>query len=266
MSLVSNTDLQNGLDKFCRWLSMSVGDANFQNDFNAGMDAADLACFSGVDSLYNLIIATANESWIGDLANAAKNVDENPPTPPSRFLFSVPGAAAIITAINNHIKTYGGGPTTLDAYLTSLNGPLSAQTPTLRVHQTYYDHFATLSRQNVFIGVDTLLAHVVATGPTAATFTADAALPTFVAGAKVVAKNNGALTSDTTVSITGKKIDGTTATLTATITTHTDGHETDLSSVLKLFVAVTALNSISGATSGNRIDFVAKTDRDITNA
>ena len=78
-------------------------------------------------------------------------------------------------------------------------------------------------------------------------------------------KNQGAVTTGATLSVTGKKLDNTTQVLTATIGTGTDNTETALSSVLKLFTEVTAI-SITSGTNANVYEIVAKTDRDISAA
>jgi hypothetical protein len=75
----------------------------------------------------------------------------------------------------------------------------------------------------------------------------------------------GAVTTGATLTITGKKIDGTTQTMTSTIATGTDNTETVTSVTTKLFVEVTAI-SITSGTNGNIYEIVAKTDRDISAA
>jgi hypothetical protein len=88
---------------------------------------------------------------------------------------------------------------------------------------------------------------------------------TAYAGAQLVVKNVGVIGSTTSVTVTGKKIDGTSTTLTASVSVLTDGHETVLSDTAKLYTDVTAI-SVTGATTGNHFNIVAKSDRDISNA
>ena len=194
------------------------------------------------------------------VVEAARDLDESNPVPPARFMIGIAGVAAFMTAINNHLRRYSDY-TTLDAYLTYLN----TSSPTLRVHQALHDHVKAFSRKNVFIGADTVLATFAATGAAAGTFTSVTTIGTSYAGAKLVVKNQGAVTTGATLTVTGKKIDGTTSSLTATIATGTDNHETDLSITTKLFVEVTAV-SITSGTNGNVYEIVAKTDRDISAA
>ncbi|MGZ3325700.1 MAG: hypothetical protein ACXU85_00985 [Xanthobacteraceae bacterium] len=262
MPLITNTELQALGDKLARFAAMSVGDANFDNSFTAGLDAASAAVLSGSNSLAQSILATSDEAVIADLLPAARDLDETHPVMPTGFLLGIPGISAMIRAIDNHLKRYAGAAS-LDAYLSNLN----AAGPTLRFHAAFVDHLKTLSAKNVFIGADLDLARVNVTGATAGTYTHLAAIDkTKYSGAKLVAKNVGALTGATNLSITGKKFDGTTATLTAAITTMTDGAETNLSDVTKVFVDVTAITVSSGGTAGNVIKIVAKTDRDISAA
>ena len=196
-----------------------------------------------------------------DMLNAARNLDESNPVPPARFMIAISGVAAFFSAINAHITCYNPATTTLDAYLSSLN----ASTPTLRVHQSLHDHLKAFSRKNVFIGADTVLATFACTGATTGTFTSVATIGSSYAGAKIMVKNQGAVTTGATLSVTGKKLDNTTQVLTATIGTGTDNTETALSSVLKLFTEVTAI-SITSGTNANVYEIVAKTDRDISAA
>lgn len=262
MPIIANSDLQTICDKLARWAAMSVGDAAFDSAFNAGMEAANAAVMSGSGSLFTYLFETQTDGDVAaDLLPAARDLDEANPTPPARFMIGIAGVSAFLTALNNHIKRYNPATSTLDAYLTSLN----ATSPTLRVHQALHDHLKAFSRKNVFIGADTVLATFAATGAATGTFTSVATIGTDYAGAKLVVKNQGAVTTGATVSVTGKKLDGTTQVITATIGTGTDNFETDLSSTAKLFVQVTAI-SITSGTNGNVYEIVAKTDRDISAA
>lgn len=117
----------------------------------------------------------------------------------------------------------------------------------------------------MFVAADTVLATFAATGSATGTYTHVTALASYLAGAKLVVKNQGAVTTGATVTVTGKKLDGTTSSLTATIATGTDNTETDLSVTTKLFYDVTNV-TISSGTNGNVYEIVAKTDRDISAA
>ncbi len=263
MALITNADLQSLLDKLGRWGTMSIGDPAFGTSFNAGMTTANAAVMSGSGSLFQYLatLAATDADPAADMLEAARNLDESNPTPPTRFLFGIAGVAAFLNAMNNHIKRYNPATATLDAYLLQLN----ATTPTLRVHEAFHNHLKAMSRANVFVGTDTILANFTATGATAGTYAHVTALGTHLAGAKLVVKNNGAVTTGATITVTGKKLDGTTASLTATIATGTNNTETDLSVTTKLFYDVTAV-SITGGTNTNAYKIVAKTDRDITAA
>ncbi len=260
MTIITNVQLQAVGDKLARFAAMSVGDAAFDDSFTAGMEAANAATMSGEDSLAEYIMATGVMDVMADLLPTARDLDEDNPAPPARFIIGITGIARFLTALNAHIARYSDY-TTLDAYLTSLN----ASTPTLRFHQAFHDHLKALSRKNVFIGADTVLATFAATGATTGTFTSVATISTSYAGAQLVVKNQGAVTTGATLSVTGKKLDGTTQVITGTVITGTDNTELNLSSVLKLFSEVTAI-SITGGTNGNIYEIVAKTDRSIAAA
>lgn len=263
MPIISNTDLQAVVDKLSRWAAESVGDASFSNSFNAGMELANSDVMSGSNSLFQYLadLAATDADPAADMLSAARDLDEDNPVPPTRFLFSIPGISAFLTAINNHIKRYNPATTTLDAYLSSLN----VSTPTLRVHEALHNHIKSFTRANVFVASDTVLATFTASGATTGTYTHVAALPSYVAGAKLVIKNQGAVTTGATLSVTGKKLDATTQVITGTVSTGTDNTETNLSVTTKLFYDVTNV-TISGGTSGNVYEIVAKTDRDISAA
>lgn len=262
MPLISNTDLQAIGDKMARWSAMSVGDAAFNPAFTAGMQAANAAVMSGAGSLFTYLFETVTDGDVAaDLLSAARDLDESNPVPPTRFMIGIAGVSAFLTAINAHLRRYAPSTPTYDAYLTYLN----ASTPTLRVHQALHDHLKAFSRKNVFIGADTVLATFSATGATTGTFASVTTIGTSYAGAKLVVKNQGAVTTGATLSVTGKKVDGTTQVITATIATGTDNTETNLSSVLKLFTEVTTV-TITGGTNANVYEIVAKTDRDISAA
>ena len=132
-------------------------------------------------------------------------------------------------------------------------------------HQSLHDHLKPFSRKNVFIGADVVLATFSATGATTGTFASVTTIGTSYAGAQLKVKNQGAVTTGATLSVTGKKIDGTTQVITATIGTGTDNFETALSVTTKLFVEVTNV-TITGGTNANVYEIVALTDRDISAA
>jgi hypothetical protein len=261
MAVISNSDLQTICDKLARWAAMSVGDANFDDAFNAGMQAANAAVMSGSGSLFTFLFETVTDGDVAaDMLGAARDLDETNPTPPSRFMIGIAGISAFLTAINTHIRRYTAY-STLDAYLTYLN----TSSPTLRVHQSLHDHLKAFARKNVFIGQDQVLATLTCTGAATGTFASVSTISTSYAGAQLKVKNQGAVTTGATLTITGKKIDGTTQTMTSTIATGTDNTETVTSVTTKLFVEVTAI-SITSGTNGNIYEIVAKTDRDISAA
>jgi hypothetical protein len=261
MSVISNTDLQAILDKLARFGATAVGDENLDDSFSAGFTAANAAVMSGSGSLFTYLVGTVTDGDVmADLLPSARDLDEENPAPPSRFLLGISGVNAFFNALNTHLRRYTAY-STLDAYLTSLN----ASAPTLRVHEALHNHLKAMSRKNVFVANDTVLATFAATGAATGTYTHVAALASHLAGAKLVVKNQGAVTTGATLTITGKKLDLTTAALTVTIDTATDNTEKDLSVTTKLFYDVTNI-TIAGATNGNVYEIVAKTDRDISAA
>lgn len=261
MPVISNTDLQAIGDKLARFAAMSVGDTEFNGAFTAGMQAANAAVMSGSGSLFNYLFETVTDGDVAaDLLSAARDLDEDNPSPPARFVFSIAGVAAFLSSLNRHLARYTEY-TTLDAYLTSLN----TSTPTLRFHQAFHDHLKALSRKNVFIANDTVLATFSCTGAATGSFASVATIGTAYAGTQLKIKNQGAVTIGATLTVTGKKIDGTTVSLTGTIATGTDNTETNLSVTTKLFVEVTNI-TISGGTNANVYEIVAKSDRDISAA
>lgn len=260
MAQINNTQLTVILDKLARFATESVGDAEFNSGFNAGMSLASTHVLSGAGALDAYILATADVDIVADLLPPARTLDENHPTPPDAYLLNVPGIAAMISALNTHFKNFGFKG--LDDYLTQQN----LTTPTLRAHGHFRRYLRTIAAKNSFIPNDLILATFAITGAATGTYTHVAAIDTTkYAGAKLVVKNNGAINSNAVISVTGVKLDGTTQTLTATLTSHADGTETNLSSVLQLFVDVTAISVTSG-TNGDAIKIVAKTDRSIATA
>lgn len=261
MAIISNSDLQGLVDKLARWASLAVGDPNLDDSFTAGFTTANAAVMSGAGSIAEYLFGLSDADPAADMLDAARDLDEDNPVPPTRFMIQIAGIAAMFSAINRHIARYNPATTTLDAYLTSLN----ASTPTLRVHQSLHDHLKAFSRKNVFIANDTVLATFSATGATSGTFASVTTIGTAYAGAQLKVKNQGAVTTGATLSVTGKKIDGTTQVITATIGTGTDNFETALSVTTKLFVEVTNV-TITGGTNANVYEIVALTDRDISAA
>src|SRR6476620_4348983 len=109
MALISNTDLQAVVDKLARWAAESVGDAAFSNAFNAGMELANSNVMSGSGSLFTYFGpgGTCSDGDVSaDLLPPARDLDEDNPVPPTRFLFSISGVSAFLTALNNHIRRY----------------------------------------------------------------------------------------------------------------------------------------------------------------
>lgn len=260
MSQLNNTQLQAILDKCARWASESVGDPDFNNAFNAGMTIANAHVMSGSGSLATYLLGLSDEDIEADLLPAARDLDENNPTPADGFLLTITGISAFITALNNHFKAHGYKG--VDDYLTQQN----AAAPTLRAHAFFKEYLKTISAKNSFIPADQDIATFAETGATAGTFGHLGGIDTTTAaGAKLVVHNVTALTSSAVVSVTAKKLDGTTAILTATLSTHTINAETNLSDQTQLYTDVTAI-AITTGTSGDQFKIVAKTDRSITSA
>jgi hypothetical protein len=253
--------LQGLLDKLARWSSLAVGDPNLDPSFTAGFTTANAAVMSGAGSIAEYLFGLSDEDPAADMLGAARDLDESNPEPPTRFMIQISGIATLFAAINRHIARYNPATTTLDSYLSYLN----ASTPTLRVHQSLHDHLKAFSGKNVFIATDTVLATFSCTGATTGTFASVATIGTSYAGAKLVVKNQGAVTTGATLTVTGKKIDATTTALTGTVVTGTDNTELNLSSTLRLYTEVTNV-TITGGTNGNVYEIVAKTDRDISAA
>ncbi len=78
-------------------------------------------------------------------------------------------------------------------------------------------------------------------------------------------KNQGGNTSGATLTVSAKKIDGTIVPLTVLVSSGTDDAEQDLSITTQLYVDVTNI-TITGGTSTDVYEIVAKTDRDISAA
>jgi len=260
MGMLSNGQLQVILDKLARWATEAVGDPEFNAGFSAGMAKANADVLSGTNSIATYVLGLNDEDIEADLLPAARDLDENNPSPADGFLLTIPEMAVMIKALDTHFKAHGFKG--VDDYLTQQN----AATPTLRAHGHFRKYLKTLSAKNSFIPNDLIIATFTETGVAAGTFGHLASISTSqYAGAKLVVKNVTALTSSAVVTVTAKKLDGTTATLTATLSTHTIGHETDLSDTVKSYVDVTAI-AITTGTAADQFEIVAKTDRDISAA
>jgi len=263
--IITNNDLRAIADKLARFATESVGDPEFSDAFNAGMEKASEDVLSGNNSIAKYLLDLAEEDVTADLLPAARDLDENHPTPADGFLLAIKGVASMISALNAHFRRYNYA--SMDAYLTSINGA-TGLTPTLRFHGHFKKYLQTISAQNAFVPSDTDIASFAVTGAAAGTYTHIAGISkTQYAGAKLVLKNVGALNSSPVVTVTGKSwATGGTVSLTATITVHDDAHETDLSDTNKLYMDVTNITIASGGTGGDHFKVVAKTDRDISAA
>ncbi len=261
MPLITNSALQTVLDKTARYVTEAVGDKEFNDEFTAGMETAALNVWSGSNGLSTYLLTIDDIDVLADLMPAARDLDENHPIPPDGFLLKIKEISALITGMNNHFKLFGYKG--LDDYLTQLNGV----TPTLRAHGHFKKYLGTITAANSFVPNDVDIATLDITGAAAGTYTHLTKIDkTKYAGAKLVVKNVGALNSAPVISVTGVKLDGTTATLTATLSTATDAFETNLSDTTKKFIDVTAISVTSLGTSGDKIKIVAKSDRDISAA
>jgi hypothetical protein len=264
MGQISNGNLTTIIDKLARFASESVGDPEFSNSFNAGMETASGHVLSGAGGIATFLLTLNDEDVEADLLPSARDLDETHPTPPDGFLLGVTSINNMMKALDAHFKRYGFKG--LDDKLTALNGA-TGMTPTLRAHGHFKKYLKTLSKQNAFIPKDLVLATFSETGAAAGTYAHVAAIDkTVYAGAKLVIKNVTALTSSPVVSVTVKKVDGTTATLTATLSTHTINNETNLSDTTLVFVDVTNITIASGGTNAEEFEVVAKSDRDVSAA
>lgn len=259
MAVIGNSDLQTWGDKLARWGSEAVGDLALNPAFTAGWETASDNVLSGAGALSAFILALTDQDVVADLLPSARDLDETHPTPDSGFLLRLPEFSAAITAMNRHIVRYGDA-SGLDAYLTALN----LSTPVLRFAGQFKDYFGTLSRGNAFVPEDTVLATFAATAATTGTFV-NVATITRYAGAKLVIKNQGAVTTGATLTATVKTLAGATTTLTGTVSTGTDNTETNMSDTTKLYVDVTNI-TITGGTNTNIYEIVAKKDRSIAAA
>ena len=260
MGQLSNSQLQTILDKMARWATESVGDPEFNAGFTAGMATANAHVLSGSGSIATYVLGLSDEDIEADLLPAARDLDENNPSPADGFLLTIPEMSAMIKALDTHFKAHGFKG--MDDYLTQQN----AATPTLRAHGHFKKYLKTISAKNSFIPNDLDIATFTETGATTGTFGhLNAISTTSYAGAKLVIKNVTALTSSAVVTVTAKRLDGTSSTLSATLSTHTINAETNLSDTAQLYTDVTAI-SITTGTNGDQFKVVAKTDRSIAAA
>jgi len=260
MGQITNAQLQVIGDKLARFATESVGDPEFNAGFTAGMETASGHVLSGSGGIATYILTLSDEDVIADLLPAARDLDEVHPSPADGFLLAIKGVNEQIKALDVHFKRFGYKG--LDDYLTSQN----TAAPTLRFHGHFRKYLKTIGAKNSFIPNDIDLATFTETGASAGTFAHLSAISiTQYAGAKLVVKNVTALTSSAVVSVTAKKADGTTAVLTATLSTHTINTETNLSDTAKSYIDVTAI-SITTGTNADQFKIVAKTDRDISAA
>lgn len=261
MPILDNTQLQAILDKLARFAAEAVGDIEFNPAFTAGIQTASLNTLSGGGALAAYIISLSDEDIMADLLPAARTADQTNPTLIAGYLTSITSVAAILHALDAHFHHFSYA--SVDAYLTEQN----LSTPTLRAHGHFRKHLKLLSAKNCFIPNDLDIATCAITGSAAGTYAHVAAVDsTKYAGAKLVVKNVGALTTGPTIGVVVTLLDGTSDVLTATISTLTDAHETDLSDVTQLYVDVTGIGIVSGGTNGDHIKIVAKTDRSVAAA
>lgn len=260
MGMLNNSQLQVIIDKLARFATESVGDPEFNAGFSAGMAKASADVLTGAGALDTYILTLDDIDIEADLLPAARDLDETPPTLADGFLLTIQGVNSMIKALDTHFKRNGFKG--MDDYLSVQN----ASVPTLRAHGHFKKYLKTISAKNSFIPNDLVLATFLETGAAAGTYAHLASIPTAqYAGAKLVIKNVTALTTSAVVTVTAKKLDGTLANLTATLTTHTIDHETDLSDAAKNYIDVTAI-AITTGTADDEFEVVAKTDRDISAA
>ena len=261
MALISDGDLTAILDKLARYAASCVGDPELDPSFTAGFEAAAAASLTGADGLAQFILELNDLDQVADLLPPAQVLNETHPTAPGTIVSGAAGVAAMLTALDTHYQRTSEY-STVNAYLTDVNTP----TPALRAHGLFRRYLGRIGAANSFIPADLQLATFAETGATTGTLVIVGPIDTTqYAGAKLVVKNVGALTTSAVLSVTARKLDGTTAVLTATLSTHDDDHETDLSDATMKFIAVTAI-AITTGTNGDAFEIIAKTDRDISAA
>jgi hypothetical protein len=262
MPQISNSNLRTVLDKLARFCAESTGDLEFNPAFTAGVATASANVLSGYGAIAAFLLTLADEDIESDMLPPFRDLDQSNPPVPDGFVLTPMRAA--LAGLDAHFKHFGF--VGLDAYLKSINGAAGI-TPTLRVHGHFRKYLKNLSALNCFIPNDLVLATFLETGGAAGTYAHLAAIDTpKYAGAKLVAKNVTALTTSAVITVTAKKVDGTSASLTATLSTHTINHETDLYDTTAIYTDVTAISMASGGTNLDEFEIVAKTDRSVASA
>ena len=260
MALLSNANLQAILDKLARYAGIAAGDADL-GSFTGGFDAAALVALSGGSSLADFVLDLNDLDQVADLLPAAQALNEGHPAPAASIITQATGITAMLNALDAHYANTSAFAT-VNAYLTSINVP----TPTLRAHGLFRRYYGRIAAANSFIPADLDLATFTVLTATTGTFADVGSIDTTkYGGAKLVAKNVGALTSTTGITVNATKLDGTTVNLTASIATLTDGFETNLSDTTMKFINVNSI-AVTGATAGDDFKIVAKTDRSIAAA
>src|ERR1700758_5429011 len=102
MGILNNSQLQAIGDKLARWATESVGDPEFNAGFNAGMAKANADVISGTGSIAAYVLAIDDEDIVADLLPAARDLDENNPTPSDGFLLTIQGMNNMIKALDTH--------------------------------------------------------------------------------------------------------------------------------------------------------------------
>jgi len=124
----------------------------------------------------------------------------------------------------------------------------------------------TVSKQNAFIPSDLILA-TFRERAAAGTYAHVAAIDkTGLCRCETRHQNVTALTSSPVVSVNVKKFDGTTATLTATLSTHTINARRFCPTSRRHSSDVTGISIASGGTNAESFEVVAKADRDVSAA
>lgn len=256
MAIISSGNLQTVLDKMARWAAEAAGDSQVVTTPNAGIVIANTDVLAALETT---IDGLTDNDQNADLLPAIRDLGDSAP---ALNYFGAAAWAGMLDAFDRHARRYGYAD--LNAYLSFLN----VTTPALRVHNDFSKYLGRVRSPNVFIPVDTDLARIDITGAAAGTFVDIAAIDTTLyGGAKLVAKNNGALTTNPVLSVTVMNlITGASQVLTVTTGSLSDGAETDLSDTTKKFWDVTNITVTSDGTGGNSVKIVAKTDRSITAA
>jgi hypothetical protein len=258
MGIIATSDLRTILDKIARYCGEAASDPDIGSTY--GFAAAAGHVLSGSGAIDTFILTLTDRDQIADLLPAARDLDENNPTAPATIISQAALVKAFMAALDIQCARFGYK--NLDGYLTFLNTP----TPTLRTHGLLRRYLGAVSAANNFLTKDQVIATFTATGAATGTYAHVAAVDATQYGPhKLRMKNVTVLTSAPTVTVTAKKPDGTTSTLTATISTLTINTETDLSDTGLKFVDVTNI-TIAGSTSGDEVEVIAKSDRSVASA